>query len=507
MPDPLQPILWMLPAVYFAAALASMNRRIDGWRVVAITTRLALASSLVVTGAAVWNAERAAGSFGSPAAVVFTALIAFLGWIIGDYCSRYLQGEPGQRRFRVAFLFTLASVTAVAVTSHLGVMILAWSLSSAGLHHLLTFYRDRSPAILVAHKKFLASRLAEICLIAAAVLLYRECGTLEIPLLLNAVAANPMLPAPAAAAAVLIATAVLIKSAQLPLHGWLIQVMEAPTPVSALLHAGIVNLGAYVLIRLAPLIAAATAAQTLLVVVGGLTAGLAGLVMMTRVTIKVRLAWSTCSQMGFTMLECGLGLYDLALLHILAHALYKAHAFLTAGETVRASLEQALLTNAGHRQPRAPVAGWIFSLALAWGIILGSSLLWERGLGAPPVPWTATAILACGLATLLWPVPPRRSTSLPGLLALLAATQVYLAWHALLAGLMEPVARQPGGLPAGMAVAVLVALYFAQAVFSSCWLSSSTGRVYRWIYAGFYLDEYFTHLTRRLWPVHITSGG
>ena len=286
-------------------------------------------------------------------------LIAFLGWVIGAYSRRYLKGEAGQSRFTLSFLATLAAVSTVAVSTNLGVLIVAWAASSVGLHHLLTFYRERPAAIIVAHKKFLASRLAEGLLVIAAILLYREWGTLDIAVITAHAQAGIALPWTAGAAAVLISAAVLLKCAQLPLHGWLIQVMEAPTPVSALLHAGVVNLGGYVLIRLAPLIGASPAAQTLLVIVGSLTAAIAGLVMLTRITIKVRLAWSTCSQMGFMVMECGLGLYDLALLHLVAHALYKAHAFLTAGEAVRDGLARQLIARTPSRRNPSDAAGAI----------------------------------------------------------------------------------------------------------------------------------------------------
>ncbi|WP_264836966.1 proton-conducting transporter transmembrane domain-containing protein, partial [Klebsiella oxytoca] len=130
--------------------------------------------------------------------------------------------------------------------------------------------------------------------------------------------------------------------AVLPVHGWLIQVMEAPTPVSALLHAGVVNLGGFVLIRFAPLLEQAGIARALLLVFGLGTAVLAGMVMLTRISIKVRLAWSTVAQMGFMLLECGLGLYTLAALHLVGHSLYKAHVFLSASTVVRQTRLQSL---------------------------------------------------------------------------------------------------------------------------------------------------------------------
>jgi NAD(P)H-quinone oxidoreductase subunit 5 len=134
---------------------------------------------------------------------------------------------------------------------------------------------------------------------------------------------------------------VVLKTAQLPFHGWLTQVMEAPTPVSALLHAGVVNLGGMVLIKLSALWSVVPLASWLLVLWGGLTAGLACWVMQTRISIKLRLAWSTCAQMGFMLMECGLGQYSLALLHLVTHSIYKAHAFLSSGSQVRATIRQS----------------------------------------------------------------------------------------------------------------------------------------------------------------------
>ncbi len=141
--------------------------------------------------------------------------------------------------------------------------------------------------------------------------------------------------------------AALLKSAQFPTHGWLTEVMETPTPVSALLHAGVVNGGGFLLIRFADLMLQAPAVLAVLVLVGGFTAILAGAVMLTQSAIKSSLAWSTIGQMGFMIMQCGLALFPIALLHIVAHSLYKAHVFLGSGAAVE--------TVAANRRP-GPVA-------------------------------------------------------------------------------------------------------------------------------------------------------
>lgn len=482
---------WCLPGIYLLGALLASTTRRRGWLWVTLCTRGALFAALLTIAAALETRQMAAAS-------LVAALIAFLGWIIGDYSSRYLRGEAGQTRFIVAFLATLAAVSTVVLSTNLVVIVGAWSASSLALHHLLTFYRERPAAIIVAHKKFLASRLAEVCLIAATVLLYREPGSLD----LSALAAIPHpLPPPAAAAAVLIAAAVLLKSAQLPLHGWLIQVMEAPTPVSALLHAGVVNLGGYVLIRLAPLIEASMAAQTLLVIVGSLTAALAGLVMLTRITIKVRLAWSTCSQMGFMVMECGLGLFDLALLHLLAHSVYKAHAFLTAGEAVREAQRRELIEPSMEAATGSSRLARVLALPAAALITTGSAMLWHRLFGIPAIPWIAPALLACGLSTLLWSPSVGGRLKWSALAAVAVGAQIYLGWHWLLAGGTDVVSMQPSPVLSAWTITVFLGLYAGQCLVPLRRRSVPSSRLYDWVHAGFYLDERFTRATFRIWPV------
>lgn len=125
------------------------------------------------------------------------------------------------------------------------------------------------------------------------------------------------------------------------------------------------------LIRLAPVINTTWAARGLLVVIGCLTAMIGSLVMTTRISIKVNLAWSTCAQMGFMLMECGLGLYGLAFLHLLAHSLYKAHAFLGSGETVnQAKLKRMMPLNPKAVFPRLLISGLCGLLVATLGAVL-----------------------------------------------------------------------------------------------------------------------------------------
>jgi NAD(P)H-quinone oxidoreductase subunit 5 len=494
---------WLPFGIYALGALFAGTVRTQAWCAVAVATRAALGVA-IVGGAISLFASPAVPAFG--AALVVTALIAFLGWFIGDYSRRFLRGEPGQARYTVAFLGTLAAVSAVVVSRNLGVLIAAWAASSGGLHHLLTFYRNRPAAVIVAHKKFLASRLAEAMLVVAALLVYREWGTLDISAINLHARSVSGLSWTAGAAAVLIAAAALLKSAQLPLHGWLIQVMEAPTPVSALLHAGVVNIGGYVLIQLGGLIGASPAAQALLVIVGSLTAVLAGVVMLTRVTIKVRLAWSTCSQMGFMMMECGLGLHELALLHLVAHGLYKAYAFLAAGDAVRDALGRQMVSRSSPAARGTTLPRALLALPFAGMIVAGSAWLWHDTVGLPAVPWIAIALLACGLATLLWAPVGTPRTTVRGLLLTAAGAQVYLGWHWLLTERVGPVTNPPSPSLAAFVLLAFGTLYLMQVWLCVRSRAKPPTRLYDWVYAGLYLDERFTRLTFRLWPARIRAS-
>ena len=294
----------------------------------------------------------------------------------------------------------------------------------------------------------------------------------------------------------LIAVAALLKCAQLPFHGWLIQVMEAPTPVSALLHAGMVNLGGFVLLRFAPVVDRSVESRALLVVVGVTTAVVASLVMTTRVSVKVALAWSTCAQMGFMLMQCGLGLWEMALLHLLAHSLYKAYAFLGAGGTVRQTQRKQLAA-----RPVAPglgsvAAGAVVALAVTLAAGRAWELLWfTTGLTAEV--WLMLGIVALAVVPLLIPRRPWSGRSV--VTGAVAVPLAYLSLHELAGRLVSPGASAP------TALLVLAALGFAVlfALRTACIAAPGAPFVSRlrpWIYAGLFLDDAFTRVAFAISP-------
>lgn len=487
---------WCIPALYLAAnLLASLLRTETAWRVVEGLAVAALAVALSIVGVTAVNGG------GDVPGLGLLLLISFLGWIIIRFSRRYLQGEPRQEKYIFALTLTLAGVGAVAASRNLGVMAAAWVASSLSLHQLLTFYRDRPTALIVAHKKFLAARLADVCLAWALVLIHREVGSLDLHALEIHLTGLATMPTGVQAAMLLVALAVILKSAQLPVHGWLIQVMEAPTPVSALLHAGVVNLGGFMLIRLALPLSGSPVAQALLVIVGSASAVTAGLVMMTRISIKVRLAWSTCAQMGFMLMECGLGLYEIAFLHLLAHSLYKAHSFLTAGEAVTDTLRRRMMPSS-KAGSAGPVLAWrLVSAALAVGMAFGLDFLAVNRLGAPPLPWLALFIVGLGVAPLWWGEPGKPGLAVRGAAFSAGLVLLYAVWHRIFGGVVAE---------AGVSQWLVIwsAAAFGLLYLMQTWLLAyPQGRVsktlYPWAYYGFYLDERFTRLAFRLWPVRL----
>jgi NAD(P)H-quinone oxidoreductase subunit 5 len=196
-------------------------------------------------------------------------------------------------------------------------------------------------------------------------LIYYEFNTLDFAELFAAAGSLASVTPAMHAAGFLLVAGAATKSAQLPFHTWLPQTMETPTPVSALMHAGIVNAGGYLIIRTSQIEALTPWSLTTLAIIGGTTACFASIVMLTQTSVKKSLAYSTIAQMGFMLLQCGLGAYSAAMLHILAHSLYKAHAFLSSGSVVARSP-----TNSGPAPTQSPVGTLTLALVASTMMLL-----------------------------------------------------------------------------------------------------------------------------------------
>ena len=387
--------------------------------------------------------------------------VGVVGWVVLRYSRVALDGEARQSPFMAGMTTTLACVMLLVTAGNLVQLVLAWVAVGVGLHGLLLFYPDRPRAQRAAKKKTVSGLIGSVSLVGAAGLLIWGYGTADIASITGA-ARGGEVPPLVWLAALLLAVAAVHKSALIPTHGWLTEVMEAPTPVSALLHAGVVNAGGFLLIRFADVLLSAPGVLALLALIGGFSALVGAAVALTQPAVKTALAWSTCGQMGFMVLQCGLALFPLALLHIVAHSLYKAHAFLASGGAV----EQV----ASIRRPGPVAVPDLHAVARAFGlaivIYLGVGLifgLWEKpaqavALGAILI-FGVAYLIAQGLADLApWPLT-WRTVLMSG-----AATLAYFALQtgatALSAGTL-PVPPAPDGLIWAVITLAVVSFGFA----------------------------------------------
>ena len=304
--------------------------------------------------------------------ITMLLLVAFVGTIVSRYSKTYMDGDIREGDFHRWLALTLGSFFTLIVVGNMWAFFASWVATSLFLHKLLAFYRERPGAILAARKKYVFHRVADASLLGAIVLVVRNLHTSNFSGIGPALRAwQGSLPEGLYVAGGLIVLAAILKSAQFPFHGWLIQVMEAPTPVSALMHAGIIYTGAFLVLRMSPLLSLQNGARDVLVLTGLLTIALTSLMMVTETNIKESLAYSTCAQMGFMLMECGLGLYTLAVMHIVSHSVYKAHAFLSSGSVVdhfRApSLPPSAIRSSGIRSFFGLLVGALMTFAIGSG--------------------------------------------------------------------------------------------------------------------------------------------
>jgi NADH-quinone oxidoreductase subunit L len=311
-------------------------------------------------------------------AAVMMVLITGVSLVIQVYSRRYMQGEPGYVKF-FGLLNLLTFVLLSLVTSgNLFWLLVWWHAVTWLLKILLSFHEARAATRQAGRTAMRVLGLGDAALLVAILLTYATFGTLDITELFQAVnASNPPvlwegtaweINSVTAITMVLVVT-IMTKSAQFPFHVWLPGTIEAPTPVSAMLHAGIVNAGGFLVNRLAPLYGMAPTTLHLLFVVGALTAIIGAASMLAQPSIKRTLVYSTMGQMGYMVMECGLGAFALAIFHLCAHGLFKATLFLNSGTNIHRARTEFKLP-AHHAVRETP--GFSF---MTWGTGLIITLL------------------------------------------------------------------------------------------------------------------------------------
>ena len=264
-----------------------------------------------------------------PLSVVMMLVVTGISALVVHFSVNYMHNEHGfTRYFTVMSLFVFAMLVLVMADSYL-VMFLGWEGVGVCSYLLIGFYRQRPASAQAATKAFVMNRVGDAGLLLAMFLLVVHTGGLKYS---EVFAQSSSLPRGVVeAVGLLLLLGATGKSAQLPLGTWLARAMEGPTPSSALMHAAtMVTAGVYLVVRSAPIFDHAPSALIVVGIVGTVTALYGQLVGYTQTDIKGMLAASTTAQLGLMFLFCGLGLYAVAIFHLVAHAFYKSYLFLTA---------------------------------------------------------------------------------------------------------------------------------------------------------------------------------
>jgi len=286
---------------------------------------------------------------------VMMTLITGVSTIIYCYSTGYMYQDRHARRYLTLICLTDFVLICMVSSGNLMMLFLFWQLLSY-LLYLLAHNHIHTATLAGAFKTFTLLRVADTAFLAGIVLAYQLYGTLEFQELFARAAAAPMtlsiLPgmdiSAATAVTLLFFIGAMGKSAQFPLHLWLPGSLFAPTPVHALLHAGIINAGGFLINRLAPLFGMSSTTLHLAFVIGTLTAALGATMMLAQNDIKKTLGFSTIGQMGYMIMECGLGAFSLAVFHLIAHGLFKATVFLNCGNVIHKARQEPHFPHVDH---------------------------------------------------------------------------------------------------------------------------------------------------------------
>lgn len=338
--------------------------------------------------------------YSDPLAIVMALIVSGISMVVHVYSLRYMVEERGYARFFALLDLMTASILLLVAAADLITLLIGWHLIGVLLYFLLGHDLQRPAAQRYAFWTFFTYRLGDVPLVLAAVLLFDAFNTVSLPQIFAALEANPHVRTVfgfglGPTVAFLIALAAFARSAQFPLHTWLPYSMEGPTPVSALMHAGIVNAGGFLINRFAPVFVHGGGVLHLVFAVGLLTAVLGSILMLTQNDIKKSLGYSTMGQMGFMFVECGVGAFSLAMYHLIAHGLFKGTLFLGAGGVIGNARKNDgvppddVYTFVIERKPLASNLPWVVAAAITVivplvvlglsHILMGGSFIGQQG--------------------------------------------------------------------------------------------------------------------------------
>jgi NADH-quinone oxidoreductase subunit L len=284
---------------------------------------------------------------------VMMVLISGVSTVIFTYSIGHMHQDPHDRRFLSLIGFTTTVLLCMVSSVNLMMLFLAWQVISC-LLYVLAHNHSHEGTRKGAVRTFTLLRVGDVAFLSGIVLTYQLYGTLEFQPLFAKAAELPIMLSPwpgmeisgTTVITLLLFIGAMSKSAQFPLFIWLPGYLYAPTPATALLHAGIINAGGFLINRLAPLFGLSPTTLHVALVVGALTAVLGATMMLVQNDIKNTLGFSTIGQMGYMIMECGLGAFSLAVFHLIAHGLFKATMFMNAGNVIHKARQEPAFPHA-----------------------------------------------------------------------------------------------------------------------------------------------------------------
>jgi proton-translocating NADH-quinone oxidoreductase chain L len=334
---------------------------------------------------------------------VMLVTVTFVGSFIAIYSAGYMHGDKGYARYFAEVSLFLFAMTGLVLANNFILLYAFWEGVGLCSYLLIGFWFTKPSAAAAARKAFLVTRLGDIGLLLGILLLWITSGSLDFQDVLGRARQLPQEPL-LTVACVLLFIGAAGKSAQFPLHVWLPDAMEGPSPVSALIHAAtMVTAGVYLVARCMPLFGMAPDAQLVVACIGGFTALLAALIALTQTDLKRVLAYSTISQLGYMFLALGSGVQEhrlaafavtAAIFHLFTHAFFKALLFLSAGSVMHAMGDVIDMRRFGGLRKVLPVTHWTFlcgAAALAGFPLLSGfwskdeilAVTWDASRGGP----------------------------------------------------------------------------------------------------------------------------
>ncbi|MCQ6526118.1 NADH-quinone oxidoreductase subunit L [Bacillus mycoides] len=287
-------------------------------------------------------------------------IVTLVSFLVHVYSKGYMKGDTRLPTFYAYLgLFTFAMLGLVISTNLLQLYIF-WELVGLGSFLLIGFYFFKEEAKAAAKKAFIMTRIGDVGLFIGMILIFWHAGSFEYDAIFKAIHTGDLSPSMITITAILIFIGAMGKSGQFPLHTWLPDAMEGPTPVSALIHAAtMVAAGVYLVATMFPLFSASAVAMQTVAIVGAFTAIFAASIGLVQTDIKRVLAYSTVSQLGYMMLALGSAGYVAGIFHLTTHAFFKALLFLAAGSVIHAVHTQNI-NKMGGLQKKMKVTGALF---------------------------------------------------------------------------------------------------------------------------------------------------